>query len=73
MGGCGTRSAQTVLAAFHLLAQAEGAAKGFKGQKQMNASAREKQCSARRMDIGLQSIFFNENELSAIMMDIRYI
>jgi hypothetical protein len=32
LGGCGTRafSTQTVLAAFHLLAQAEGAARGFK-------------------------------------------
>jgi len=32
LGGCGTRafSAQTVLAAFHLLAQAEGAARGLK-------------------------------------------
>jgi hypothetical protein len=31
LGGCGTRafSTQTVLAAFHLLAQAEGAAKGI--------------------------------------------
>jgi hypothetical protein len=31
MGGCGTRifNPQTVLAAFHLLAQAEGAAKGI--------------------------------------------
>jgi hypothetical protein len=28
-GGCGTRFAQTVLAAFHLLAQAEGAARGI--------------------------------------------
>jgi hypothetical protein len=32
LGGCGTRafSTQTVLAAFHLLAQAEGAARGLK-------------------------------------------
>jgi tellurite resistance protein len=36
LGGCGTRafSTQTVLAAFHLLAQAEGATKGIESQKQ---------------------------------------
>jgi hypothetical protein len=35
MGGCGTRafSAQTVLAAFHPLAQAEGAARGLQPAK----------------------------------------
>jgi hypothetical protein len=38
MGGCGTRAfcAQTVLAAFHLLAQAEGAARGFKVKTMRN-------------------------------------
>jgi hypothetical protein len=30
LGCCGTRYAQTVLAAIHLLTQAEGAAKGMK-------------------------------------------
>ncbi len=36
LGGCGTRafSTQTVLAAFHLLAQAEGATQGIQSQKQ---------------------------------------
>jgi hypothetical protein len=39
MGGCGTRafSTQTVLAAFHPLAQAKGAAKGIKIQNHANA------------------------------------
>ena len=34
LGGCGTRFAQTVLAAYPSAAQAEGATKGFESQKQ---------------------------------------
>jgi hypothetical protein len=55
MGGCGTRFAQTVLAAFHLLAQAEGATKGMKVKnKPCDCQFIQKRCSERRMDIGLQ-------------------
>jgi hypothetical protein len=58
LGGCETRafSTQTVLAAFHLLAQAEGAAKGIESQNLMNAP--QNRCSDTRMDIGLQGIYF---------------
>jgi hypothetical protein len=38
LGGCGTRYAQTVLAAFHLLAQAEGAAQGIESQNPLFAA-----------------------------------
>lgn len=56
IGGCRAFSAQTVLAAYPSAAQAEGAAKGFKSQKQTIRMLEKNRCHASIMDAGLQSI-----------------